>query len=721
MPSSTSSQVNVTRRRVISVFALQGTIGLIAMIALTIFARQQTGEIVRALGLDHAILLVITFFAVASALQLLKFELTNLIFVSLGIASFVAMYPILGGVITSWTAVVAAMGTRYIGMRELGPVKVDMSDPTVEWLKMYGLFGTYGLPVVATSLLYTALGGTVPTLHASFENVVRLTVCGLAVILANNLVLSRMMKAYGYDVHKRVRLLVTDFSIYLLALPYAICVTLSYGTMGYGAVVALSFTGILANFAARNLALTRSAVQRQVQRLASLSNVGKMISLEFTTEELLRTVYVECQKVMDASLFSIALYDERINELAFELDVREGVVLPKERIPMGVGLNSWVVANHQPLLIGSVKEERRLGIVAVDDGTSTESWLGVPMVARDRVVGVISIQSYRKNAFSHDDLLLLTSVANQAAVALENANLYRDLEGLTYALEQRVEERTRELNETNLRLLAADRSKSQFLANMSHELRTPLNSIIGFSSILIDTSRELLPARPFKFLENIHSAGNHLLELINDILDLSKIEAGKMELQPDRFDPRHTIAAVQRVMKGIVTDSRVQLVMDVASDVPIVCLDEGRLKQILFNLLSNAVKFSPHGGTIAVKAAFVPKDESPLHVDTVRLEVSDEGIGIAEEELGLIFDEFYQTESGRKSRKGGTGLGLPLTRNFVELHFGKIEVFSEPGQGSRFVLLLPVDYHEATAQRRRTSGSIRSTPRLHDEQPPIVH
>src|SRR5262249_30273573 len=157
-------------------------------------------------------------------------------------------------------------------------------------------------------------------------------------------------------------------------------------------------------------------------------------------------------------------------------------------------------------------------------------------------------------------LLLLTAIANQAGVAIENQRLYKDLEGLTHALEARVLERTNELRETNLRLLAADRSKNQFLANMSHELRTPLNSIIGFSGVLLENTRETLSARLYKFLENISVAGNHLLALINDILDLSKIEAGKMELRADEFDLRDTIPAVERVMRGFANEANVRIV-----------------------------------------------------------------------------------------------------------------------------------------------------------------
>ena len=252
--------------------------------------------------------------------------------------------------------------------------------------------------------------------------------------------------------------------------------------------------------------------------------------------------------------------------------------------------------------------------------------------------------------------------------------------------------------------MAADRSKNQFLANMSHELRTPLNSIIGFSSVLMDATQGLLQPRLHRFLENIHTAGNHLLELINDILDLSKIEAGKMELRADQFDLRETLAAVERVMRGVASEAKVQIVYRVDPAIPEVRLDEGRLKQILFNLLTNAVKFSVPQGVVTVNCHFLPRAASPIAFDTVRVDVTDEGIGIPAEELAQIFDEFYQTEEGRRAKRGGTGLGLSLTKNFVELHHGRINVESSPGVGTTFTLYLPTDYLEAqgTAPPRRT-------------------
>jgi signal transduction histidine kinase len=564
--------------------------------------------------------------------------------------------------------------------------------------RTFGLFGTYGIPVALGMTVYEFAGGTVPLTDPGPASAAKVALCGLVIILANLIVMFRPARAYGYSFEKIVRLDAVDASIYLLALPYAVVTTLAYPALGWGAVLALAFTGCVANMIARKLAITRSKSEQVLQRLASLTAIGKTISLRFTTDELLTAIYTECKAVIDCSLFSIALLDDSTNELSFELDVRNGVILPKERIPLGQGLNSWVVTYHQALLLGSLAEERRFGLKSVADTKQTESWLGVPMIARDRVVGVISVESFRKNAFSADDMILMTAIANQAAVALENAHLYRDLEGLTYALEQRVLERTNELRETNLRLLAADRSKNQFLANMSHELRTPLNSIIGFSSVLIDATRGLLQPRMHRFLENIHAAGNHLLELINDILDLSKIEAGKMELRADMFDLRETFAAVERVMKGFAADARVQIISTIDPNVPQVRLDEGRLKQILFNLLSNAVKFSSHGGIVAVTCRLVPKGDSPLAVDTVRIDVADQGIGIASDELQRIFVEFYQTDEGRRARRGGTGLGLSLTRNFVELHHGRIDVQSKPASGSTFTLYLPVDFHEVSGR-----------------------
>ncbi|HVR37566.1 MAG TPA: histidine kinase dimerization/phospho-acceptor domain-containing protein, partial [Thermoanaerobaculia bacterium] len=588
------------RRRVLSVFLAQGVAGFGLVVWLTWVRREQTAEILATLK-DSAFILVALFVIFAGALALMKFELTSHIFVSLAITSFIAFYTLLGPVLTAWIAVAVVMGARWLALQRIGPVKSTTEDVMLESVKICpGMFGTYGIPIVVGSTVYELLGGRYPAIDVSPRTGILIAIGGVTMILTNNLMMFMPARAYGYSAKQIVRLDAIDSSIYFVTVPYAVITALSFGALGWGAVLSLAFTGAVANFIARNLARTRSKSLQQLQRLASLTNIGKAISLRFTTDQLLMAIYTECRKVIDCSLFTISLVDETTNELSFELDVREESILPKDRMPIGQGLNSWVILHHRPLLLGSTADELRLGVKSIEDTKATESWLGVPMIARDRVIGVISIESYKKNAFTNDDLILLTAIANQAAVAIENAQLYKDLEGLTYALEQRVMERTNELREANLRLMAADRSKNQFLANMSHELRTPLNSIIGFSSVLLESTRNSLLPRLYKFLENIHTAGNHLLELINDILDLSKIEAGKMELRPDEFDLRATLAAVERVMKGFAAEANVRIISRIEPDVPHVRLDEGRLKQILFNLLSNAVKFSKQGSLVEI-------------------------------------------------------------------------------------------------------------------------
>jgi len=710
------------RRRTLTVFLTQGFAGLLLMLWVTWLRFDQTAVILHRLQPNAAgvILILIAF---ATTLALLKFELTELIFVSLVLTAYTVMIPILGVVMSSWLAVSVAGFARVLALKQIGPAKIESTDRIVDHVKTFGLFGTYGIPVVAAATLYEHLNGELPLAHATALATVKIALCGVVLSVTNILLMFRVAQSYGYSLRKIMRIDGVDLAIYLLTVPYAVMTALSFAALGWSALIALAFSGSVAIGIARNLAKTRSKSLQQLQRIASLTNIGKTISLRYTTEELLNAIYNECRRSVDCTLFTIALLDESTNELSFELDVRDDVRLPKERINLGEGLNSWVATHHEPLLIGSVADEKRIGVRAVVDTKPTESWLGVPMIARDRLIGVISVESFKKNAFTNDDMLLLTAIANQAAVAIENAHLYKDLEGLTYALEQRVLERTNELRETNLRLLAADRSKNQFLANMSHELRTPLNSIIGFSSVLLENTRAVVPQRLYKFLENIHVAGNHLLELINDILDLSKIEAGKMELRTDEFDLRDTIAAVERVMKGFAAEARVSITASIEASVPMVRLDEGRLKQILFNLLSNAVKFSPDGGPVTITVTSLPRKTSPLAVDSVRIDVADRGIGIPPDEVQRIFDEFYQTEEGRRARRGGTGLGLSLTRNFVELHHGRIEVQSVFGEGSCFSLYLPVDYDAAAATlpiaisggAGRASGAAVATPdrRLH--------
>ena len=230
-------------------------------------------------------------------------------------------------------------------------------------------------------------------------------------------------------------------------------------------------------------------------------------------------------------------------------------------------------------------------------------------------------------------------------------------------------------------LETASRHKSEFLANMSHELRTPLNAILGFSQVLEKRLFGELNEKQGEYIEDIRSSGNHLLSLINDVLDLSKVEAGQIELEVAPFSLREAVDRGVVMVRERASKSGVALAAEIEPEVQVVSGDERRIRQILFNLLSNAVKFTPAGGRIDVSARLVDEE--------IQLAVADTGPGIAPEDLDRIFEEFQQTDAGARQQEG-TGLGLALSRRLVELHGGRIWVESEVGVGSRFVFTLPV-------------------------------
>jgi signal transduction histidine kinase/DNA-binding response OmpR family regulator len=260
-----------------------------------------------------------------------------------------------------------------------------------------------------------------------------------------------------------------------------------------------------------------------------------------------------------------------------------------------------------------------------------------------------------------------------------------------------IERRSRERDEADQRT----REKSQFLANMSHELRTPLNAIIGFSEILHTRLEGRAAERELKFLDNINSSGQHLLGIVNDILDLSKIEAGRMEMAPERFPIALAVDGVCTLMRGVSTQRRVQLEVDLEPDLPEIEADPVKVKQILYNLVSNAVRFSPEGSTVTIRAELRKDGEPPLYEESIRLSVIDRGIGIDPKDHARIFMEFQQVDSRISRQFGGTGLGLTLVKKFVDLHGGLVELTSALGAGSTFAVTLPMRFHGKGMTRPR--------------------
>ncbi len=231
-------------------------------------------------------------------------------------------------------------------------------------------------------------------------------------------------------------------------------------------------------------------------------------------------------------------------------------------------------------------------------------------------------------------------------------------------------------------LVEASRLKSQFLANMSHELRTPLNGIIGFSEFLIDEKPGTLNAKQKEYLGDILSSGRHLLKLINDVLDLSKVEAGKMEVSAESFPLRKAVEEACSTLASFAEAKHVAIRREIAAAIDHVVLDRRKLIQVLHNLLSNAVKFTDAGGEVRVSVESIEPSQ-------VQLRVQDTGIGISPQDLQRLFVEFQQLDSGATRRHEGTGLGLALTKKLVELQRGEITVESVPGRGSTFTVRLP--------------------------------
>jgi signal transduction histidine kinase/CheY-like chemotaxis protein len=341
----------------------------------------------------------------------------------------------------------------------------------------------------------------------------------------------------------------------------------------------------------------------------------------------------------------------------------------------------------------------------------THSLVAVPLKVEERILGVLSVDnSNTDRTLTEADLRLLVTVANQVATAIANALAYGQIEQLNAGLEERIEERTEalqrqqaELREMNLQLEIANRHKSEFLANMSHELRTPLNAIIGFSEVLLEKMFGELNDKQDEYLNDILSSGKYLLSLINDILDLSKVEAGKLELEPSVVVLKPLLEGSLVMVKERAMAHGLTLSLEVADDLDTVIGDERKLKQILFNLLSNAVKFTPDKGKVGVKATRVG--------DLVQIAVWDTGVGIAPQDQQRIFEEFQQVGRGLSGKTEGTGLGLTLTKKFVELHGGTIGVESTPGVGSTFTFTLPLD---ATTRPTALAPVLADTPQQQD-------
>jgi signal transduction histidine kinase/DNA-binding response OmpR family regulator len=439
------------------------------------------------------------------------------------------------------------------------------------------------------------------------------------------------------------------------------------------AVIAIENVRLFQELQARTAALTRS-----VGELRALGEIGQAVSSTLDLETVLTTIVSRANELSGADAGAMFEYDEAAEEFLLRAthDLEREAVAALRQAPLrkGEGAVGRVAVTRGPVQIPDILDEAayrgRLRDVLVRAGY--RALLAVPLLREEHILGGLVVNRKAPGEFPAGVVDLLTAFATQSALAIQNARLFREIEDKGRQLE------------------IASRHKSQFLANMSHELRTPLNAIIGVTEMLLEDARAFGPEEQIEPHERILRAGRHLLALINDILDLSKIEAGKMELHLESFAVATLVEEVVTTIRPLAARNGNEVVVECASDPGTMRADATRLRQALLNLATNASKFT-EGGRVTVAVARRPDDGR----EWITFAVSDTGIGITAEQMGRLFEEFTQADASTTRKYGGTGLGLAISRRLCRMMGGDITVESVPGEGSTFTMRLPAEVRAA--------------------------
>lgn len=456
--------------------------------------------------------------------------------------------------------------------------------------------------------------------------------------------------------------------------------------------------------------LAEDKLHKQNERLKALREIDISILAADTVENIVSAALSHIRELVNCQRASLALIDWEAGEgLIFNVSASNKLVLPKgTRVPLSLfqDMNKELAKNQSVLIndLTAIPNPPPLFQTGIQEGL--RSICVLPLFSQNKLIGAFSLSSEIVSFFDEEKINLAGEVANQVAIAITQNGLINELQELNAKLEHRVAQRTVELNKTNLELEHANRAKDEFLANMSHELRTPLNSILGLSESMLEQYQDSLNENQQKSLQTIEASGTHLLDLINDILDLSKIEAGKFDYYPQPIRVDDLCKSSLIFVKTQATKKNITLSYENEEAISDFSADPRRLKQVLVNLLTNAVKFTPNDGHVTLKI------KTNLEKDVIQFSVIDTGIGITQDDLRKLFTPFVQVESSLNRHFEGTGLGLALVSKLTDLHGGSVEVESEIGKGSRFTINLPYQ----RGNLNQTSEPEKFTPHARDIQ-----
>jgi signal transduction histidine kinase len=431
------------------------------------------------------------------------------------------------------------------------------------------------------------------------------------------------------------------------------------------AVIAIENVRLFQELQARTGELARS-----VEELKALGEVSQAVSSTLNLEMVLTTIVTRAVQLSGTAGGVVYEYDEATQEFHLRVAHQMGDDLVEAvraaPIRLGEGAVGQAAVSRAPVQVPDILDEREYGTTRLRPILARlgyRSLLAVPLLREERIVGGLVVWRRETGAFSAGVVHLLQTFATQSVLAIENARLFRE-----------IEEKGRQLE-------SVSKHKSQFLANMSHELRTPLNAILGYTELILDNIYGEVGEKVRDVLGRLEKSGRHLLALINDVLDLSKIEAGQLTLALSDYSMKEVVQTVLTAVESLAAEKHLALKVAVAPDLPLGHGDERRIGQVFLNLVGNAIKFTEIGEVrVEVTAA----------TDVFRVAVADTGPGIAREDQEKIFQEFQQVDSSSTRKKGGTGLGLSIAKRIVEMHGGRIWVESSPGKGSIFWFTLPV-------------------------------